>query len=74
MNCNLGVQAGPELEGEVTSSPSLEKREKFAVSREKCFRTDDTGQKHSYIISSYESLADLFSYTSISDQKITKQK
>ena len=59
MNCNLRVQAGPEIKGEVTS-PSWENKEKFAASREKCFRTEDTRQKHGYIISSYESLADLF--------------
>ena len=72
MNCNLKVQAGPEIKDEVTSS-SWENRKKFAASREKCFLTEDTPQKHSYIISSYEPLADLFSYTSISDQTITKQ-
>ena len=33
MNCNLRVQAGPEIKGEVTS-PSWENREKFAASRE----------------------------------------
>ena len=38
----------------------LGNREKFAVSREKCFRMEDTRQKHGYIISSYEPLADLF--------------
>ena len=59
MNCNLRVQAGPEIKGEVIS-PSWENREKFAASREKCFRTEDTRQKHGYIISSYEPLADLF--------------
>ena len=59
MNCNLRVQAGPEIKGEVTS-PSWENREKFAASREKCFRTEDTRQKHGYIISSYGSLANLF--------------
>ena len=59
MNCNLRVQAGPEIKGEVTS-PSWENREKFAASREKCFLTKDTPQKHGYIISSYEPLADLF--------------
>ena len=32
----------------------------FAVSREKCLLTEDTPQKHDYIISSYEPLADLF--------------
>ena len=53
MNCNLRVQAGPEIKGEVTS-PSLENREKFAASREKCFLTEETPQKHGYIISSYE--------------------
>ena len=53
MNCNLRVQAGPEIKGEVTS-PSWENREKFAASREKCFLTEDTPQKHGYIISSYE--------------------
>ena len=56
---NLRVQAGPEIKGEVTS-PSWENREKFAASREKCFLTEDTPQKHDYIISSYEPLADLF--------------
>ena len=59
MNCNLRVQAGPEIKGEVTS-PSWENRKKFAASRENCFRTEDTGQKHGYIISAYEPLADLF--------------
>ena len=59
MNFNLKVQAGPEIKGEVTS-PSWENREKFAASREKCFRTEDTRQKHGYIICSYEPLADLF--------------
>ena len=59
MNCNLRVQAGPEIKGEVTS-PSLENREKFAASREKCFWTEDTRQKHGYITSSYAPLADLF--------------
>ena len=42
------------------TSPSWENREKFAASREKCFRTEDSQQKHGYIISSYEPLADLF--------------
>ena len=42
-----------EIKGEV-ASPSCEDREKFAASRE------DTPQKHGYIISSYEPLADLF--------------
>ena len=42
------------------TSPSWENREKFAASREKCFRTKHTRQKHGYIISSYEPLADLF--------------
>ena len=59
MNCNLRVQTGPEIKGEV-ASPSWENREKFAASREKCFLTEDTPQKHGYIISSYEPLADLF--------------
>ena len=59
MNCNLRVQAGPEIKEEVTS-PSWENREKFAASREKCFWTEDTRQKHGYIISSYEPLANLF--------------
>ena len=71
MNCNLRVQAGPEIKGEVIS-PSWENREKFVASREKCFLTEDTLQKHGYIISSYELIC--FSYTSISDQTITKQK
>ena len=56
MNCNL---AGPGIKEEVTS-PSWENREKFAASREKCFLTEVTPQKHDYIISSYEPLADLF--------------
>ena len=60
MNCNLRVQAGPEIKGEVTSPSLLGNREKFAASREKCFRTEDTRQSHGYIISSYEPLADLF--------------
>ena len=59
MNCNLRVQAVPEIKGEVTS-PSWESMEKFTVSREKCFPTEDTQQKHGYIISSYEPLTDLF--------------
>ena len=59
MNCNLRVQAGPEIKGEVISL-SWENREKFAASREKCFWMKDTRQKHGYIISSYEPLADLF--------------
>ena len=59
MNCNLRVQAGPEIKGEVIS-PSWENKGKFAASREKCFRTEDTRQKHGYIINSYEPLADLF--------------
>ena len=42
------------------TSPTWENREKFAASREKCFQTEDTRQKHGYIISSYELLADLF--------------
>ena len=53
MNCNLRVQGGPKIKGEVTS-PSWENREKFAASREKCFLMEDTPQKHGYIISSYE--------------------
>ena len=71
MNCNLRVQAGPEIEGEVTS-PSWENREKFVTSREKCFLTEDTIQKHGYIISSYELIC--FSYTSILDQNKNKQQ
>ena len=59
MNCNLSNQAGPGIKEEVTSH-SWEHREKFAASREKCFLTEDTPQKHNYIISSYEPLADLF--------------
>ena len=59
MNCNLSDQAGPGIKEEVTS-PSWENREKFAASKEKCFLTEDTPQKHDYIISSYEPLADLF--------------
>ena len=59
MNCNLRVQADPEIKGEVTS-PSWENWEKFAAYREKCFRTEDIRQKHGCIISSYEPLADLF--------------
>ena len=58
VNCNLRVQDGPEIKGEVTS-PSWENREKFAASREKCYLTEDTPQKNGYIISSYEPLADL---------------
>ena len=58
MNCNLSDQAGLGIK-EVTS-PSRENREKFAASMEKCFLTEDTPQKHDYIISSYEPLADLF--------------
>ena len=59
MNCNLRVQAGPEIKEEVTS-PSWENMEKFAASREKCFLMKDTLQKHGCIISSYEPLAYLF--------------
>ena len=59
MNCNLSDQAGPGIKEEVTS-PFWENREKFAASREKCFLTEDTPQKHDYIISSYEPLAELF--------------
>ena len=59
MNCNLKVQAGPQIKGEVTSH-SWENREKFVASRVKCFRTEDTRQKHGYIISSCEPLANLF--------------
>ena len=59
MNCNLSDQAGPGIKEELIS-PSWENREKFAASREKCFLTEDTPQKHDYIISSYEPLADLF--------------
>ena len=59
MNCNLSDQAGSGIKEEVTS-PSWENREKFAASRQKCFLTEDTPQKHDYIISSYEPLADLF--------------
>ena len=59
MTCNLRVQTGPEIKGEVTSH-SWENREKFAASREKCFLMEDAPQKHGYIISSYEPLADLF--------------
>ena len=44
------------------TSPFWENREKFAASREKfaASREKDTPQKHGYIISSYEPLADLF--------------
>ena len=59
MNCNLSDQAGPGIKEEVTF-PSWENREKFAASREKCFLMENTPQKHDYIISSYEYLADLF--------------
>ena len=82
MNCNLRVQAGPEIKAEVTS-PSWENK-KFAASREKCFQTEDTPQKHGYIISSYEPLADLFflyfnigpnnNKTKINNQKKKKKK
>ena len=43
----------------VTYGSKLAKKlsEKFAASREKCFLTEDTPQKHGYIISSYEPLA-----------------
>ena len=78
MNCNLSDQAGPAIKEEVTSR-SWEKREKFAASREKCFLTENTSQKHDYIISSYEPLADLFFlYFNIGPNnnktKITKKK
>ena len=66
----MKVQAGPEIKGGVTS-PSWENREKFAVVREKCLRTEDTRQKHGYIISSYEHLADLFFFSILQYQ--TKQ-
>ena len=61
MNCNLSDQAGPGIKEEV-ASPSWENREKFSASREKCFLMEDihVPQKHDYIISSYEPLADLF--------------
>ena len=65
-----------EIKVEV-ASPSCEDREKFAASRE------DTPQKHGYIISSYEPLADLFflyfnirpnnNRTKIDKQKKTKK-
>ena len=58
MNCNLRVQAGPEIKGEVTSLLGI--LGKFAAFRKKCFLTEDTPQKHGYITSSYEPLADLF--------------
>ena len=58
MNCSLSDQAGPGIKK--VTSPSWENREKFAASREKCFLMEDTPQKHDYIISSYEPLADLF--------------
>ena len=83
MNCNLSDQAGPGIKEEVTS-PSWENREKFAASREKCFLKEDTPQKHDYIISSYEPLADLFflyfnigpnnNKTKINNQKKKKKK
>ena len=74
MNCNLRVQAGIEIKGEVTS-PSWENREKFVASREKYFLMEDTPQKHGYIISLYELICfSIYIYTSISDQTITKQK
>ena len=78
MNCNLRVQACPEIKGEV-SSPSWENREKFAASTEKYFWTEDTQQKHGYIISAYKPLADLFFlYFNIGPKnnktKITKKK
>ena len=62
MNCNLRVQAGSEIKGEVTfrSWEKFPENKKFAASREKCFLMEDTPQKHGYIISSYEPLADLF--------------
>ena len=76
MNCNLRVQVGQEIKGEVTS-PSWENREKFAASREKCFLTEDTPQKHGYIISSYELIC-FFLYFNIGPNnnktKINKQK
>ena len=63
----------PEIKGDV-NSPFWENREKFAASRKKCFLTEDTPQKHGYIISSYEPLADLFFLYFNIDQTITKQK
>ena len=80
MNCNLSDQAGPGIKEEVTS-PSWDNRKKSAASREKCFLTEDIPQKHDYIISSYEPLADLFflyfnikpnNKTKINNQKITR--
>ena len=75
MNCNLRVQAGPESKVEVTS-PS--------ASREKWILTEDTLQKHGYIISSYKLLPDLFflyfdigpnnNKTKINNQKKKKKK
>ena len=59
MNCNPSGQAGPGIKEEVTS-PAWENREKLTTSMEKCFLTEDTPQKHDYIISSNEPLADLF--------------
>ena len=59
MNCNLSDQAGPGIKEEVTST-SWENRVRFAASREKCILMEETPQKHDYIISSYEPLADLF--------------
>ena len=83
MNRNLSDQAGPGIKEEVTS-PSWENREKFAAPREKCFLMEDTPQKHDYIISSYEPLADLFflyfnigpnnNKTKIDNQKKKKKK
>ena len=60
-------------------SPSCKNREKFAASREKCFLTEDTQEKHDYIIKSYEPLADLvFLYFNIGPNnnktKIKKKK
>ena len=74
MNCNLSDQAGPGIKEEMTS-PSWENREKFAASREKCLLMEDTPQKHDYIISSYEPLADLFFlYFNIGPNKTKKKK
>ena len=83
MNYDLSDQAGPGIKEEVTS-PSWENREKFAASREQCFLTQDTPQKHDYIISPYKPVANLFflyvsigpnnNKTKINNQKKKKKK
>ena len=79
-----GMKVLATIVDESVTIPSWENWEKFAASREKCFLTEDTPQKHDYIISSYEPLADLFflyfnigpnkNKTKINNQKKKKKK